>query len=48
LLHQKLRRRFESDLEDEKQGILQANEDLAARHKKTQQKNNQLQNQIKK
>ena len=36
LLQQKLQRRFESELEDEKQGILQQNEDLTARHKKTQ------------
>jgi len=36
LLQQKLQRRFESDLEDEKQAILLQIEDLTARHKKTQ------------
>ena len=48
LLQQKLQRRFESDLEDEKQAILIQVEDLTTRHKKTQQKNEQLQSQIKK
>ena len=48
LLQQKLQRRYENDLEDEKQALLLQVEELTAKHKKTQQKNEQLLTQIKK